>query len=289
MKTLLFVICTIACLSVSAQSNEQSIRVMTYNIRLDAKSDEERGWGWNQRREYLCNLIRFINPDLLGVQEAMYNQMEFMEKQLIGYKWIGKGRNDGDKAGEFSAIFYKTDKFELLQSGTFWLSETPEIAGSKGWDAAYTRVCTWGKFKQKSTGKLTFVFNTHFDHIGVTARKESALLIMKKMKELGASEFCILLGDFNSNPKSEAYQTFVNTSKSNTNSLLDCSLLAKDVKIQLPYTFTGFDVCKTTPELIDFVFVNKPTEVLNYVTLPVSVGQNYISDHQPVIVDFILK
>ena len=156
-------------------SEGQSVTVMSYNIRLDTEADGINQW--KNRTDKVATLLKKYNPDLLGVQEAMHNQMMDLQKELPDYAFVGVGRDDGKEKGEYSAIFYKKDKFEMLKQNTFWLSETPEVPGSKSWDAAITRVVTFAVLKDKSSGKSFIYSNTHFDHVGREARKQSATLI----------------------------------------------------------------------------------------------------------------
>ena len=139
-------------------------RVMTYNIRLDTPRDGINQW--RLRKDRVADLIRYHRADLLGVQEALPNQMVDLKTALPGFNWYGAGRDDGKEQGEFSAIFYRSDRFQLLDKGTFWLSEAPETPGSKGWDADVTRVCSWVKLRDRWTFQTLYHFNTHFDHVG---------------------------------------------------------------------------------------------------------------------------
>ncbi len=161
------------------------LTVMSYNIKYANEMDG--GNSWSLRKDHLAGQLKFYEPNIFGVQEALHSQLEFLKDELSGYEYFGKGRDDGDQKGEFSAIFFKTNKFELLKHGTFWLSSTPENPG-RGWDADYPRVCTYGLFKEKETGKEFWVFNTHFDHNGVEARAESVKLIKRKINELNPEE-----------------------------------------------------------------------------------------------------
>ena len=163
-------------------SSAHKFGLATYIIRMQNDGDANSGDGWQQRCPYLTKLIRFHGFEIFGTQEGFLNQLEDMKAQLPGYEYIGVGRDDGKKKGEHSAIFYDTNKFELIESGNFWLSPTPDRPGL-GWDAACVRICTWGVFKIKGT-KFNFVYyNLHMDHIGVTARAESAKMIMNRIKE----------------------------------------------------------------------------------------------------------
>ncbi len=164
-------------MSLQAQQPGQ-IKVMSWNIRLDTPADGQNQWKY--RKSGVCDLIMNESPDLLGVQEALHNQMKDMRNGLKGYKSIGVARDDGKKAGEYNAVFYKKSRLRSLRSGTFWLSETPDQPGSRGWDAACNRVVTWSVFRDKETGREFLMMNTHFDHVGDTARIESAALIIRK-------------------------------------------------------------------------------------------------------------
>ncbi len=162
---------------------------MTYNIRNSNALDGENKW--TLRKEKLIALIKKANPDILGTQEVLPKQRKDLKKALPEYHVDGAGRNNGKQAGEHSCIFFKQEKYERIASGNFWLSETPDVPGSKSWDAAITRICSWVKLKDKKTGKMLFAFNTHFDHKGKTARLESARLVMKMIDSIAADEATI--------------------------------------------------------------------------------------------------
>ena len=174
---LIFVLLTIF----AAQAQE--LKVCTYNLRYKNSSDTNAGNGWNTRRTYLINLVNFQQPDLLGVQEALNSQMTDMANGLKDYAYIGVGRNDGGTSGEYSAIFYRKETMVLLDNGDFWLSETPDRPGL-GWDAACTRICSWGRFLLKGTNLEFFYFNLHMDHVGTIARREGAKLVVKNIGEM---------------------------------------------------------------------------------------------------------
>src|SRR5690554_236421 len=183
----------------------QERSVMTYNIRYGSANDGDDSW--DHRKENLAKEIAFYEPDFFGVQEALHFQMEYLDSILLQYSYIGVGRDDGKLQGEFSGIFYHTDRVKFLEKGTFWLSETPEKP-SKGWDAALPRICTYGHFQSKKRKKVKiWYFNTHFDHRGQTARVKSVDLIIKKVHELAdLNEAVVISGDFNLPPESEAIQ-----------------------------------------------------------------------------------
>jgi len=266
----------------------QTIKVMSYNIRLDTESDGVNQW--KNRIDKVYNLIKNNNPDLLGVQEAMHNQMMDLKNNLTGYDFVGVGRDDGKEKGEYSAIFYKKDKFEVLTQKTFWLSETPDVPGSKSWDAAITRVVTVAILKDRATGKTFAYFNTHFDHIGIEARKNSAKLIKILIAGFNAgvsiaenhSELPLIVsGDFNSEPTDEPYQTMLNGS--------DIKLFDSRPAEDLTGTFCGFEVNSIKCKTIDYVFHSTHWKTTSYQVIQTHDGKYYPSDHLPVVATLILK
>lgn len=261
------------------------LKVMTWNIRLDTPDDGINQWKF--RMEKLCGEILKQHPDILGVQEAKYNQMQDMRKRLKGYKSIGVGRDDGKKEGEFSAIYYKKKKLKPLRSGTFWLSETPDVPGSRGWDAACNRVVTWGEFVHQPTGKHFIALNTHFDHMGEQARVESSRLIIKKIGEIADHIPVILTGDFNVTNKHKAYRIL--TFSENEYVLSDTRVRA-GARISGPeYSFVGFDPSFPANELIDFILVTWDLEVLSNSIFDFRTTGKYFSDHLPVITELKFK
>jgi len=184
MKLLLLYLMTLAA--------SADLRIATFNIRYAGGDQGERSW--KNRRDLVTATIQKINPDVIGLQEALSNQLTFLEKKFPGYQWVGVGREDGKKAGEFSPIFFRKEAFELVNQGTFWLSDTPGIVGSITWDNACERICTWAELKRKSDQKMITILNTHWDHRGQQSREKSAELIRDRYKEKPG---LILMGDFN--------------------------------------------------------------------------------------------
>ena len=166
---------------VSAQSY---INVGQFNIRYENRKDKEQGDGWDSRAQHLYDLVNYEGWDIFGVQEALYGQVNDLAANLDGYDYIGVGRQDGSTKGEFVPIFYRKSRIKCLDQGCFWLSETPEVIGSKGWDAKYPRICTWGQFKDLKSGKKFWMFNLHLDHRGVEARRQSCHLVLEKVKQM---------------------------------------------------------------------------------------------------------
>ncbi len=266
----------------------QPVKVMSYNIRLDTEADGVNQW--KNRTGRVFNLIKKNNPDLLGVQEAMHNQMMDLKSNLTDYEFVGVGRDDGKEKGEYSAIFYKKDKFDVLEQNTFWLSETPEVPGSKSWDAAITRVVTFVVLKDKSTGKSFAYFNTHFDHIGKEARMNSAKLIKIYIAgfNFGASlagkyaDLPLLIsGDFNSEPTDEPYQTMIDGK--------DVTLFDSRPAKNLTGTFCGFEVNAMKCKTIDYIFHSSHWKAKQYKVIQDHNRKYYPSDHLPVMSTFILK
>lgn len=255
--------------------NAQDLSVMTYNIKLDYPKEGENSW--TNRKPFLINQIKFYEPDVLGVQEAMPNQMKEMDSLLEDYSYVGVGRDDGKDSGEYSAIFYKKDNLKVLESSTFWLSETPQKV-SMGWDAVCNRVCTYALFKNKRTKQKFWVFNTHFDHVGEIARKASAILLIQKIKELNTKNLpVILMGDFNLEPESENI-TYITTHLKDS----------KEVSLSKPFgpsgTFNGFNFHEPVTRRIDYIFVSSKIKVNTHAVLSDNWDCKYPSDHLPVYV-----
>ena len=188
-----------------AGAQQRAFTVGQYNIRYDEPNDAKRGNGWEQRAQHVRDIIYYEWWDLVGLQEVLDGQLETLKAGLSEYDFIGVARDDGKKAGEYAPILYKKSRMRCLQSGTFWLSETPDKVGSIGWDAAAPRICTWAQFEDKNTKWKFWMFNLHMDHIGTKARSESAKLVIKKIKEMCGEEPYILTGDFNVDQHNEIY------------------------------------------------------------------------------------
>lgn len=274
--TTLFLVMLLSC-SLSAQR----LYVGTYNIRYNNPNDEKEGNAWAQRYPHLCDFINFEQPDIFGTQEVLVGQLHDLKKGLDGYDYIGVGREDGKEKGEFAAIFYKNAQLKLLDSGNFWLSPTPEHA-SLGWDAACIRICTWGKFQDKTSGKQFLFFNTHMDHVGVVARRESAKLILKRINQLSNGIPTILTGDFNVDQTDEIYQMF-----SNSKLLLDCYTNALQ-RMAPTGTWNDFMQDSRTKTRIDHVFVSSDFDISHYGIFTNSYwlgkSRRNISDYYPIMV-----
>lgn len=276
MKKLFFLLVLMGALF----ANAQNMNIVSYNIRLNTPSDGINAWP--NRVEMVTGLLQFHEADIFGLQEAMYGQITDIAGKMPEFSWIGVGRDDGKTAGEFCPVFYNNQKFKLLESGSFWLSETPEKPGL-GWDAACNRVCTWAKFKTKKGGKTFLVMNTHFDHMGKVAREKSAELILQKIKEIVKKQEMpvFLTGDFNLTPESKPIELI-------KQSLND----SREVSLMPPYgptgTFNAFDHNHPLDDRIDYIFVNGKPRVLKYGVLTDARENRYPSDHLPVFIEVAL-
>ena len=267
----------ISCIvSVSIQSQE--LNVMTFNIRLHIKSDSLNAWPY--RKDNVASQIKFHNVHILGVQEALHDQMMDLSQSLTQFKFAGVARDDGKTKGEYSAIFYDTVRLKLLESSTFWLSLTPAVPGSKSWDAAITRIVTWAKFRDAKTKKTFYVFNTHFDHIGKEARKESAKLIKQRVKEIAGSNPVIIMGDFNSKPSDDPIKLLIDSTDKDR--LIDTKSISVTPHYGPQGTFNAFTSKETDNEPIDFIFIKGKWKVLQHATLSQTWGGRFSSDHFPV-------
>jgi endonuclease/exonuclease/phosphatase family metal-dependent hydrolase len=282
-KVFLFAFIIIGC--VNAVSSQTTLRVMTFNIRLNTASDSLNAWSY--RKDNVASQILFHKIDLLGVQEALHNQMLDLQQRLPQFKYVGGGRDDGKTKGEYSSIFYDTTKLQLLSSNMFWLSETTSVAGSKGWDAAITRIVTWAKFKDKRSKKIFFAFNTHFDHMGKIARRESAKLVLQKVKEIAGSTPAVITGDFNAEPTDEPIQVIVD--KNNRLSLTDSKELSQTPHYGPTGTFTGFQSKERNDQPIDYIFLKGNWKVLTHATISQTWMGRFASDHFAVMAELMLK
>lgn len=255
----------------------QTLKIMTYNLRYDNPNDGPDRW--TLRREKLASLVRDFGPDVIGTQEGMHHQLVWLDSALAGFTFVGNGRDDGALKGEFSAVFYRKNAFEMLEQRTFWLSETPDQP-SKGWDAALPRVCTTVRLKHKKSQRIFTLMNVHFDHIGVEARLQSAKqLVAYAQPYLQAGETVFLMGDFNATPASAPISEILKGFK-------DARSMARKVFEEQPGTFNGFDITKTAMERIDYVFIaGKSVAVKRYSVPARKIGGRYPSDHFPVFVE----
>lgn len=261
------------------------LNVMTFNIRLDHAGDGSNNWQY--RKDVAAKVVTLYDVDIMGGQEVLNNQLKDLLERLPGYSAIGVGRDDGIDRGEFSPLIYKNNRFSEEKSGTFWISETPDVAGKMGWDAACNRVASWAILKDKKSGKRIFAINTHLDHMGLTARREGANLLINKINELANGLPVVLTGDFNDLPTSDAVKNITDITKKG--SLIDSKTIASKVSGS-DWTFHDFGRLPVDKrERIDYIFVSKQVNVLDYETLPDTLNNIFVSDHKPVYTKLSIK
>jgi endonuclease/exonuclease/phosphatase family metal-dependent hydrolase len=282
LKFVVIVLALLAIAGVRAAGREMTerdrLRVMTFNIRYNEPKDGVNAW--TNRKQKVADVIRFHKADLVGVQEALIGQLEDLEKLLPAFSWCGVGRTDGKNGGEFSAILYRKDRFKLLECKTFWLSPTPDVAGSKGWDAALPRIVTWARFRDNRTKKVFYHFNTHFDHMGVKARLESAKMIIGRIKTVSAGTRSILTGDLNVKEDTEAYKTLAAADSG----LRDARYISRNGHFGGTSTFNGFKELQPANK-IDYIFVTPGVDVLEHGVLSDKWDGLWASDHLPVLAE----
>ena len=262
-------------LTITSSIYPQPHTIVSYNIRYDNNWDIENSW--EIRRSNIIQMLIKYSPSILGIQEGLLTQVQYIDSSLINYDYVGVGRDDGKNKGEFCAIYFDTTRYVLLKNSTFWLSETPDTI-SVGWDAALERICTYGLFKDRITKKEFWVFNTHFDHIGIIAREKSSRLILKRIKKINRQSLpVILMGDFNSIPNSPPVKEIITE-------LSDALQISKE-KLHGPRgTFNGFNEDLPIEKRIDYIFTKK-LKVLSYRHINDRLENNrHISDHLPVMI-----
>jgi endonuclease/exonuclease/phosphatase family metal-dependent hydrolase len=277
MKKIKIIVSVLMLLFASYSFYGQNLKMMTYNIRLDVASDGENAWP--NRKDFFTSQIQFYSPDIFGVQEATPNQVLDIASVLSDYNRFGIGREEGG-TGEACTIYYKKDRFKVLESNTFWLSETPNLV-SRGWDAACNRVCTYGLFKDLKTKQTFWVFNIHLDHVGEQARIKGVQLVLSKMKELNTKKHpAFLMGDFNSEPDTPQI--------SEIKKVMDDT---RDISHEKPFgpagTFNNFNHNQPVTLLIDYIFISKNSKlkIKKHAVLSDSKDLKYPSDHLPVLIE----
>lgn len=266
-----------------ARSNNRplTLRACSFNVRYDNPDDEH---SWDERLSRVSETIAELEPGLLGVQEAQPNQYDDLRATVDDYEWYGVGRDDGDRAGEMVPVAWRTDRFESIETGAFWLSETPDEP-SVGWDADLPRVTTWVSLRHRESGRRVWFCNTHFSHVGETARTESAKLLRERAERRAADgEDVVITGDFNSKPSREPYRIVTGGADDENPLLTDPRREADTTSVYGPWgTFHGFT--DEIEDRIDYVFTLDTATVDWYRTLDVRPGA-YRSDHLPVVTEF---
>ncbi len=262
-------------------SKQESLEVMSFNIRLDVPSDSTNNW--SARKDNVCEMLASYQPDLLGMQEVLHSQLEDLKQGLPQYTVIGVARDDGMQSGEYCPIFFNTERFELLDQGNFSLSEQPDVFGIKGWDASYNRIATWVILRDKTTnGKLAY-FNTHLDNDGQIARREGISLILKKMQELAPGLPIILTGDFNCTPQEEPSQCLEEAS-------MKSAIKVAETTDGPSWSFHDFGrLALEDRPMLDYIYVTKHVQVRQYRNIEDRPETGYYSDHNPVMAELIVK
>lgn len=272
MKRLIYLLAAVAF---TACGSATSLSVMTFNMRYDNPEDGQNNWRF--RRERVAEAIKAQDVDVLGTQELLSNQFDDLRGLLVGYEGVGVGRLDGAESGEYCAVFFKKERFTLLDSGTFWLSETPEVVGSLGWDGACERIATWVVLRDRD-GRELFFIDTHLDHVGQVARDEGVSLLMKRIETLSGGRPVILTGDFNSEPGSSVV---AHVQKDGV--LRDAKAIAAQ-RSGTDWSFSDFgQIPEAERPLLDYIFVSGDIEAVRYEVLPDIFDGGYVSDHAPVM------
>ena len=275
MKTFLSII--IVLLLNATISLAQDYTAMTYNIRYSTPNDGDN-W-WELRKEWVANVVSFYEPSVLGIQEGLHSQVQYLDSSLTNYSYVGVGRDDAKEEGEYAAIFYRNDIFMVLDEGTFWLSETPDEP-SYGWGANFRRIATWAKLKVKESEETILVFNAHLDHETPLARLNAIKLIVKNTEEWNDEGFSVIvMGDLNATPDSPPIKYL----SSKLNDSKDETLLNPIGPVG---TYNGFDVNHPLNDRIDYIFVDETIVVQKYAVISETRDSKTPSDHLPVYIKF---
>ncbi|NEU59111.1 endonuclease/exonuclease/phosphatase family protein [Halorussus sp. MSC15.2] len=255
-------------------------RVMSFNVRYDTDSDGEHAWP--ERKEMVASVLRFHKPDLVGLQEPLKHQLDYIDGQTPGIEWVGVGRADGDTKGEHVPIGYRPSRFELLDTSTFWLSESPTVAGSVGWNAARPRIVTWAKLRDTESQTRFYLFNTHLDHRGDTARVESARLLRRRASDIAGSDPVVVTGDLNCTKSDGPYRELTAEEQSGWQ-LFDAKRESENGHYGPTVTFDAFE---GEPDAkIDYVFATDDVSVYQHGIVRERWDDRPPSDHFPVLAD----
>lgn len=274
-----FLLSTTTIMAESPENDGDTVNVMTWNIRYNNPGDGENAWP--HRKDWVSEIVRREKIDVIGLQEVLKGQRDDLTKRLPEMEAYGVGRDDGKAKGEYAPILYRRDRFELLDNSTFWLSKTPDVPGSKDWDASLTRIASWVQLKDKQKGNVFYFINTHFDHRGAESRTQSAALLVKQLRDKFHDYPVILTGDFNTKPASEPYRTLVSTDETNGPVYQDTKSITKTEPVGPDSTWNGFEAV-VPGQRIDFIFVTPGVTVSSHQTLVDQQDGRFPSDHLPV-------
>lgn len=280
-----FLLLTVLFTGCNRKSDVNTLRVMTLNIRYDNRADSFNAWPY--RASILTRFIRNEAPDVIGLQEVLSNQYDYLDSVLIEYNSVGAGRDDGARSGEMNPVFFRKERFDLIRNKTFWLSETPDIPGSKAWESSLPRIVTWIELSEKTSHEHFYIFNTHFAHDSDSARIMSSWLLLQKADSIASGFPFMITGDFNMLISDKGYSILTGPFESVP--LLQDSYAISDKRPVGPaYTFNGFSE-KTSSGRIDYIFVKSGMKVNEHKTFIRKEHGIYISDHWPVMAKVSLK
>lgn len=255
------------------------LRVMSFNVRNSRAADGADAWPL--RKDFLITTVLDFRGDLIGFQEVLEDQHDELVARLPGYGWSGVARDDGKRKGEWSCVAYRRDRFEEVKKGDFWLSETPDVPGSKSWDAALTRICSWVRLREKATGRELVFANTHFDHRGVVARREAARVVSEQLAVIAPGVPAILVGDLNITEDNPAYAAFVQPTVPGAIRWIDAYRAVHPVRQPDEASFNGFKGT-VAGSRIDFIFHTAHFRATAAAIVRVARNGRYPSDHYPV-------
>lgn len=277
--TSLTVIILIVFSGCSHKPSVNEMKVVTFNIRYDNPEDSSNMW--QSRASQVCNFIKTEKPDIIGMQEVLWNQYQQLDSALTDYSSVGVGRNDGARDGEMNPVFFRKSRYDMVRNLTFWLSDFPDVPGSVGWGSALPRIVTWMEFVEKKNHKHFFFFNTHFAHDSESARLMSSRVLLKEVSSISEDFPFIVSGDFNMPPTSTGYSILTGPDES-VPLLKDSYVITEKRPVGPVPTFNGFS-SKGKGDRMDFIFVRNGMRVLEYKTVVKKEQGVYISDHWPVV------
>ncbi len=279
--SLILLLCVAPLINFCRFNNSGTIKVITFNIRYDNPRDGINAWP--NRKDFLIGFLKEEKPDLFGLQEALWHQYASIDSAMKGYISYGVGRDDGDKKGEMNPLFVNAEKFEVVRYNTFWLSETPDLPGSKGWGASLPRIVTWVELKEEKNGDTLYYFNTHFAHDSDSARVMSAGILLNEVRKIAGESRFVITGDFNMTPDSRAYSILTETDAEKP-LIVDSYKISETPPAGPVGTFNGWN---DTPRenRIDYIFVRNGIKVKSISTVVKKQGEIFISDHWAVVAE----
>jgi len=281
--SILILILGVTALTTAFRAHAEPLTVMSYNIRYDNPADGINAWPYRTDAVAEMSGPKY-GTDIAGLQEALRHQIDQLQDRLPDYKWVGVGRDDGLDRGEFSPIFFRSERLQLLATNTFWLSETPDIPRSRSWDAAITRIVTWARFLDRHDEREIYVFNTHFDHRGEQARIESSRMLAQAITRIAGDNPVVLLGDLNVPESSEAYAVLASAPM-----LHDARYRSETGHSGPTASFNDWETLRPDESRIDYVFTTDHFSVLSHKILDDRYDGRFPSDHLPVLAEIILS